>query len=178
MADESKDADTSSPSLWRESQAAAKEEKTGIAGPLLLVAIGCVIGPILSGWELWQSAALFVQPELWSALNDPKSETYHRLWMPVIMYETAGAALLFFGDLVLAWLFFTRRRLLPPAIIGFMLFIAAFYWGDYWLAGMVPLIAESDGGSGLRDAIRTTISAAIWCPYFLISERVKNTFTR
>ena len=90
------------------------------------VAIGCVIGPIRSGWNLGQNASVYVQPELWSTLTDPTCEMCHRLWVPVITYETVGSALHFSGAVVLAGLFLTKRRVLPPAIIGFNLLSTAF----------------------------------------------------
>lgn len=178
MTEEPQAPDSAGTSLWRQAQGAAREEKTGFGGPLLLVAIGCVLGPIRAGWGLWQNAAVYIDPEVWNALTDPESEMYHRLWVPVFTYEIVGSTFFFVGSVVLAWLFFTKRRILPPALIAFLLFGAAFDWGDYWLTGMIPFVAESGEGPGMRDAIGSTISAAIWCPYFLISERVKNTFVR
>lgn len=130
------------------------------------------------GWELRQTVALFLDQEVWHGLTDRSSETYHPLWIPLLTCELIGSILVFISTLVLAFLFFSRRAIFPPAMIAYLCFLAPYSWGDFFIIRMIPLVQELSGEAGLGAAVTTTISAAIWCPYFLLSQRVKNTFRR
>lgn len=164
--------------LWRQTLDAAREEKTGFGGPLLLVAIGFAIAPFRTGWDLWQTLAVFLDREAWQTLTDRSSDVYHPLWVPLLTYELIGGIVIFISTLVLAFLFFSRRAILPPAVIAYLIFLAAFNWGDFFLIRKIALVQELSGETGLRAAFASTISACIWVPYFLLSDRVKNTFVR
>ena len=43
---------------------------------------------------------------------------------------------------------------------------------------MIPFIAEQSDPESAKEVIRSVVGALIWVPYFLVSKRVKATFTR
>ncbi len=70
----------------------------------------------------------------------------------------------------LLYLFVTERKLFPKAIIIVLVLGALFALLDaLWLGA---------SAEGFRDDIIEIIRAAIWIPYFIVSKRVKATFTK
>ena len=74
------------------------------------------------------------------------------------------------ATIVVAVLFFKKRRVAVPAIIGLM--VASF------LESIVEalMILHISGAAELDGIKHAGVFAAIWIPYFLTSKRVKNTF--
>jgi hypothetical protein len=95
----------------------------------------------------------------------------------------AGNALLAVGSVVLLALFFQRSRHLPGLMVVFYAVLVGVTTLEYvavdrLLLGVTPEIAASEGKL-VNDGIRMAIASAIlWIPYFLVSQRVKNTFVR
>jgi hypothetical protein len=121
--------------------------------------------------------------QTWSRFTAPGVSP---LWLPYFIFEILCSAVLFFGSVVLLVLLFRRRRALPLLIICFygFAFIALEIDALVGLLYGPRLIPDA----ALRAEIGWTtanlvvsvvgggILSAIWIPYFLFSERVKNTF--
>lgn len=147
---------------------------TGLGGWLLLVGFGVLLRPFFVGFVLWENAAAY-EAANWMELTSPGGARFHALWAPVLIGELlANLALLGLAILVLL-LFFRRRRT-----------FARYFVATLWLsAGVVALdslactwlpVETPDLGENVKDAARTTASAAIWTLYALRSKRVRNTF--
>ncbi|SCC31142.1 Protein of unknown function [Kosakonia oryziphila] len=94
----------------------------------------------------------------------------------LLIYELVFYSAMFAYTLFVCSLFFRKKRQLPRFYIGFLLIWLLFYGVDLLLAHYLialPYVFET-----VSALIRNAISAAIWVPYFLISERVKRTFVR
>lgn len=150
----------------RDEKPPCKEGPEGIAGWLILPAIGLVLGPIGIIYSLFLSFMMFGG----GVLDDLSSE-----------YPGASAAII--GQqriqIVFLWcviwvavLFFCKKRITPKAFIALL------------TANLIiSIIIESWNSSvfwepfEIGDIIKSIVGCAIWIPYFLVSKRVKNTFT-
>ncbi len=165
-------------SLWRQTLDAQREEETGFGGVLLLFAIGRVLAPLLIGFALWKNIELFTRPQIWGALTRPESPAYHPFWLPVILFETAGGGLQLIASFVILWLFFGRKRALPLVVIAYLAFSAFYIWADYIFAGFIPAVRAARGVGAVTQLIFYTVISLVWITYFVLADRVKNTFVR
>ena len=91
-----------------------------IGGWLILVALGVCAAPIRIIGQTTQLFPVF-EADTWKALTTPGEAAYHPLWAPWIIAELITNLVLFAGSIVLACLFFAKRRLFPRFAIYFML---------------------------------------------------------
>ncbi|MDZ7322702.1 MULTISPECIES: DUF2569 domain-containing protein [Kosakonia] len=137
-----------------------------IRGWLFVPAIGLVLS--LLSVIVSFSATLKVVMEHYSVLVGGQKGM---LVFELVFYGVMFAYTVFVGSL-----FFRKKRLLPRFYIGFLLLWIAFHGVDVWLAHQVfdvPYVYDT-----VSSLLRSVISAAIWIPYFVVSERVKRTFVR
>lgn len=165
-------------SLWRLSLDAQREEETGFGEVLLLFAIGRVLAPFIIGATLWKLVGVFTNPGVWNALANPDSPAYHPLWMPTILFETTGIGLQLIVSLVILPLFFMRKRILPKVVIAYLAFVIAYISIDFILVGLIPAARAHRGAGTIIQLGFYTIVSAVWIVYFLMADRVKNTFTK
>ena len=144
---------------------------TGIAGWLILPAIGAVVNPFLffSSYGVIRETAASQSASL--------SSDYLLVLNTNAYVYLAMAGICSFYSL----LFFTKNRHVPRlficiAVANILLPIVFTAWSDSFFSGESPArdaMWKSLGGS----VTQSVILAAIWVPYFLRSKRVKNTFT-
>ena len=144
-----------------EPEANNKHEPKGIAGWLIIPAIGLVLAPIKSAAMLYMGLSMIQSfaPELTSD---------SRLWL-VGLIDVA----MIVATIIVAVFFFKKRRVAVRAIIGLM--VASI------LASVVQALLNAamfEGGDAdtFKPVIHACVFGAVWIPYFLKSKRVKNTF--
>jgi len=156
----------------------SNKELEGLGGWLILVGFGVVVSPIVIGIETFSAfATLFVHGG-WEVLTHPESESYHPLWAPIIIAETAFNIAATIAWLVLAFLFFTKSRWFPRVYIVVVVFSFVFLLADsIVISAILPghPIFEAEAG---REVLRSIVGIVIWVPYMLVSKRVKATFVR
>lgn len=148
----------------------------GIGGWLILPLIGLIVTPFTLGSELILGFIPIFTDGTWEILTTSGNEAYHKLWAPVLVFETIGNLGFLAFSVYLLFLFFSKHYKLPNGIILFYLLNFAFLVFDYMLVIQIPAIAEFDHSDLIRDIARMGFTAAVWVPYFMKSERVKNTF--
>jgi len=91
------------------------------------------------------------------------------LWVAILL----DAALITMA-IIVAWLFFTRRRVAVTAFIA--LLIARIVVSIIQL----PLTENALGvdAEDFTDVVQSIVYSAVWIPYFLKSKRVRNTFVK
>lgn len=148
----------------------ASSEPKGIGGWLVLVAIGLIVSPIRLAYSIIADYLPTINSSEWTTLNFPAFKN-------LFYGELVVNSLFILFAVVLLVLFFTEDRRFPKCIIAFYIANVTFVIVDFAIASYHPLIrlaANPEGG--IMEVVRSVIAAAIWIPYFLVSQRVKNTF--
>jgi uncharacterized protein DUF2569 len=148
---------------------------SGIGGWLILVAIGLCLTPLRISAEIVQGVRS-LQPGAWHAVTTPGSPAYHPLFGPLIVGELVANVALLLWALVLLYLFFTKRRAFPRAMIAFLIVRVAIQMADIFVARSIPVAAASIGPRVYSALAGNLLVVFVWVPYFLKSRRVAATF--
>ena len=155
-------------------EAKGMEEHSSIGGWLILPAIGITFSPLVLLYTIIEN----------DYFNDAS-------WAIIAGLENSGAVLLvfvaeiiynfgfFLYSILIIVLFYQRRTSLPLLISIFYalsLFVPMLFMGLSEV--LIPnAYTGEDYSMQVRDTTRSIIAAAIWIPYFNVSQRVKGTFT-
>ncbi|MGY1459848.1 DUF2569 domain-containing protein [Luteimonas sp. A534] len=151
----------------------------GIGGWLLLVVLGLIVSPIRIAMMLSQNHFTIFSDGTWEALTSPESDSYHSLWAPLLSLEIAGNVLTILLALITLCFLVMKSKHTPKVAITWLLFGLVFVASDFVLAQQIPLIAEQPADpETIKELVRSVVGAAIWVPYFLVSKRVRATFSR
>jgi hypothetical protein len=149
----------------------------GIGGWLILIVAGLCISPLLQLATIFTNIVPIFRNHAWTILTTPGNPAYHRLWAPLIIFETFINVLFITMEVGLLALLFRRSKAFPRAMIVYLLVGFVLFAADHFLFQMIPAVAENARES-VSTLVRASIACAIWIPYFLVSKRVKGTFTR
>jgi len=149
----------------------------GLGGWLVLVAIGLCISPLNLVKACSEFTWAFSQAN-WDNLAQVGSANYHPLWAPGLYLEIGGNLALLVFSLLLAVMFFQKRRTVPTFFVVFRISGTLLIAFDYALMQIIPALAATEGSGNPQTLIRDGLYALIWSSYFLKSERVKATFRR
>jgi Protein of unknown function (DUF2569) len=155
-----------------------RADLAGIGGWLLLPAFAILIRPFALFNALKPTLALIDDRPSWIASTDPESVGLIAGFAPVALAEIAVGVCFIAWSLVLIPQFFTRKRSFPPSVI---LYLASFAgWAVVHMVWMRQLAFPNPASleSDLVALGQLGFAAAIWIPYFRLSERVRATFTR
>jgi|LakMenEpi03Aug12_release.lakeMendotaPanAssembly.Ray.scaffolds.fasta_scaffold1375763_1 hypothetical protein len=148
----------------------------GIGGFLILPIIGLVITPIKSLLIVLSIHIPILTKENWSRLTTPGTEDYHPLWAPVLVGELGLNIFFAIFAIIVLILLFKKNRYLPKLIIIFYISNLILMGIMFYIANLIPIVAQTPDPESVGEITRAIIGATIWVPYFLISKRVKNTF--
>lgn len=94
----------------------------------------------------------------------------------ILYFELLSFLGMFAFSVYVSTLFFRKKRQLPRCYIALVLIGVAFVGIDLLLGHLyldVPYVYST-----VQPLVRNVLSACIWVPYFIVSERVKRTFVR
>jgi len=157
-------------------EVAPKYDKIG--GWLFLVAIGMVLTPIRLSTFILKDVLPAFNKETWTIITTPGSEVYHPLFGPLMIGELITNVLFLIFSIVVAVLFFQRKKIVPKLTIILYITYFVFLVVDYFVTDLVPFVAAQDDSDTERQIIQTFFTCAIWVPYFIVSKRVKGTFVK
>jgi hypothetical protein len=158
-------------------EGARKDTPPKIGGWLIVVAIGLIVSVLQNLTHMLAAIAPLVRGPLWERLTDPNSSSFHPYWKPVIIYDAITGLIFVVMNFVAVILFFGKRRLFPKLTVALipLFFILSFV--SHYLSSFIPAIAENPIFAKQGHALIVKFVALhIWIPYFLISNRVKQTF--
>lgn len=151
---------------------------SGLGGWLILVQIGLYTTVIMLLVQLFVFTLPSFGADIWNSLTLKDSDLYHPLWAPVLLFETAYNICFLGFCIYILFMFYGKKSILPRLMMIFYGASLMVTIVDMVLLYQIPLFREINSGDGFKDLFRATLIAAIWIPYFLKSERVKNTFIR
>lgn len=152
----------------------APEKYSQIGGWLVLPAIGLCISPITLIVDLVKGD--YFKLDFYALIIDSTSAAYNPALGLFVLVEffINAAELAFIGVLIL---YFFQRRTSTPLLMAFLyIFTFVFVTGDALIATYWFNVGDITPKE-VSTMFRQLIAAAIWVPYFLVSERVKGTFT-
>jgi transglutaminase-like putative cysteine protease len=139
-----------------------------LGGWLILVALGVIISPIRLLWGFITTDAFFAN-QTWTGLI--KLERWGLL--SVIAFELVFTILFILYSVLIVLLFFRRRSSLPRLISIFFVGNFVFLLVDLVLT---KTVANNNDPVSYKALAQTFFAAAIWVPYFNMSQRVNETF--
>lgn len=146
---------------------------SGLGGWLILVAIGVCLSPIrLISTFIASYGPALREGRLLVMFDD---NTHHTVKI-LLWFECIFNPLILVTSLVTVCLFFARSRWFPRVFIGLALATVAGQAIDLALAATIPGADADLTSQEIVPLIRASIFAAIWVPYMLVSQRVRNTF--
>ncbi len=154
------------------------KELKGLGGWLILICLGLIFTPLRLMFSLFNDFAPIFLDNYWEILTTPGAEAYHYLWGPLIISELITNFALIVFSLYLLFLYFTKSYRFPKLMIIFYIINLFILVGDYIFANMIPEIANDANLETVQEIIRAVAATLIWVPYFLKSQRVKNTFVK
>lgn len=148
---------------------------TGIGGWMVLPMIGLFISPLRIIYDIFESGSWFFQASLYVPLLEVKSKPLFQLY--ILFFQFQAIAML---GLVLVTLVLFLRRRTSVAMLMKIIYIGSvvFLFLDMVLYEWLDLDALMGEAYDSRDLGRAFFAAAIWVPFFAISERVRTTFVQ
>jgi hypothetical protein len=160
------------------SEEKVRSQPIKIGGVLILVAIGLIISFLQNLGFLGQCLAPF-RGGAWERLTTPGFRAYDPYWRPAILSGIITESVIVAVSLILLVLFFRKHRFFPTLIVVAIPVTFVLVLVNYYFEGLVPAIAASAAYAEQRQMLLIKFVAMhVWIPYFVVSERVKQTFVR
>jgi transglutaminase-like putative cysteine protease len=145
----------------------------GIKGWLILPAISIFIMPFVIAWGMTEYLYLYSDTQ-WELAKMQTSTGMARLILAEVILNQVMLVLSVF----LLIMFLQRRRGVPRLFLGFFLFMLAYNGFDLLAIQLLSIHGVEVEVGEVQKLVRMTVSTVIWGSYFMVSRRVKATFTR
>jgi hypothetical protein len=139
-----------------------------IGGILFLFAIGLIAGQIVSGYYFYDVLEQFLLTDFKDIKNEYGVIT-GRVVYQTMFYGMVSLGIMFIGNFISSYFFFTKRTEFVP-------FYIFFYTLCLFMMFVSELIANMIEYTIYKETLLFFISNCLWFTYLLKSERVKNTF--
>jgi len=153
-------------------------QPSGLGGWLIIVGFAIFMTPLIVATNMQKVWPLYTAAN-WRELTGQSSGRFNQGLEIYLIYLIVLNAALVAASVLLAFMFFQRKRLFPRVYIGFLIFTA--------VTGIINTLLNSLGGThageeartmAVRSIVQACAQLGIWIPYMLKSGRVKNTFVR
>lgn len=150
-------------------------QQLSIGGWLILPAIGLTLSPIIILVQVFQED--YFLASFWYGIQNSGIDNS---WLLTLIsgFELFYNIGFFLFTVLIITLFYTKRTSLPKLIILFyLLSFSVPLLETILLSAMYPDLFDATDPESVKDLTRAIVGAAIWIPYFLVSTRVKKTFS-
>ena len=152
------------------------KEGKNIGGWLILLAIGLVFTPIGIIVQLLSEEGYY-DAYTWSALWNTDGLSGKPMVIVIALEMIINVALVIYSAILII-LFFKKRTVVPKLMIVLYASMLILLILDTVAANLLApdLYSAEENQEFLKDIVKGVFKCAIWIPYFLMSERVKETF--
>ncbi|WP_100641854.1 DUF2569 domain-containing protein [Alteromonas facilis] len=150
----------------------------GIKGWLILVAIGVTLAPLRMAFVYFPLYYDIFASGTYTALTTFDHPAYHPYWGPLIISETFYNALILGLSVWLVFLFYRKDYRFPSVFIGLAIANLIFIPLDAWIVSLIVVDEPIFDPDTMQEFIRSIVTVCVWCPYMLLSQRVKVTFAK
>jgi hypothetical protein len=140
--------------------------------------LGWLFSPLGIGKTLFTLYVPIFTGQTWSVLTTPGEPMYNWIWKPLLLFEFFGNLAFLLWAIVLLCLFFSRKRIFPPLMIAFYAASLLFVVVDFVVAFAIPVVGSQFDATSVIELVKAILVCGVWIPGFLISQRVKKTFTQ
>lgn len=152
------------------------KNKKPITGTLYIALFATIAAPFLTLNSFRSTILPFSFNETWMAISDKTLETFNPQWMNLVYFEFTCNIILFIYTVLLVVLFIQKRRKYATYIIVYFIakivFITFIMYFQTVIKGPpTPTMSQITG-----IAFRSLLFTGMWVPYFLLSEKVRETF--
>ncbi len=153
-----------------------KIKKPPFSGTLIFALLSAGVVMILTLYSFREMILPFDFDSRWVKISDLALSSYNKNWVSLIKFEFISNIIQILGLVVLILFFFARSKKFPLALIIYVmakiLILTVTYYFHTVLKGVpTPTIAVMTGSH-----FRAILIASAWIPYFMLSEKVRDTF--
>lgn len=148
----------------------------GLGGWLILVGFGLIFGTFMFLGLLLNNYKEYFNTDLLEKLTSPSSEYFIPNFNLLFYAEALALLFLLFLSVYLIYLFLNKKKSFPKNYIFISLFVILYIPVDAYLVSVVIPDENILDEEILKAFFQSMLSGAIWIPYMLKSERVRNTF--
>jgi len=150
-----------------------------IGGWLILFGIGRILSPIIILQTIFLTyLPIFTNGSL-EKLSQIGNAAYSLLWKPTMIFELGVNIILLVFSAVLLFSFFGRKKWFPKIFISLSMITIIFALIDAVLITQIQRsLSLNLNINPVTQIISPVVIGAMWIPYLLISNRVKNTFVK
>jgi len=145
-----------------------------MGGWLVLIGIGLCLTCVVQLYHLLSQG--YFNYTGWIELTTPGKTNYHPLWSIFLILEMNFKIGFIIFSIFLFFLYVNRRSSFPLFYIIFMGCSLLFSVLEIIISYTMPLMDDSSKTEAITLLVRSIITAAIWIPYMLMSDRVRETF--
>lgn len=145
----------------------------GIGGWLVLPALSLILNPIVIVTESYEGWFILSATQ-WSIIGDSAGTSM----LITMAFEMISNVVMLVMGLFLIIMFFTRRHTLPRLFIKYFVFCTTVFAVDLLAVHLLPYPEMEVSHADFTELLQMVFYTILWSSYFIMSKRVKATFTR
>ncbi len=160
----------------KDKQIADCDTPLNIGGWLILPTIGILITPIILSRTIFTNG-FFLQSS-WDFISSRNSDAFNIVWSITFLFELLMNTLCLIYSVFLIVILIKRRTIFPVHFITFRFINLFVVVTDIILTSLINSEYFPSDSWNAKELMRAIVGTAIWVPYMLNSQRVKETFVK
>ncbi|MEJ2422027.1 MAG: DUF2569 domain-containing protein, partial [Acidobacteriota bacterium] len=148
----------------------------GIGGWLIWIVIGLIATPVILFVQIFHTYLPLFTSGAWQELTSAGSSVYHPVMAGLVVFEMVSKLFFAFSAIGLLALMLRESRRFPSLMILFFVLNLVYVASDMVLTGFLQGVPAEVFNGMTMQLVKTSLVAMLWIPYFVVSNRVRQTF--